>query len=235
VGDRRRIALAIGSACIALLVGCASQVAAPGIDKPAPAEFPGAYYRGLLAQGKPVFRVDPARSLVTIEVRRGGSLARFGHDHVVASHDVAGSLAPGEGRADLWVPLDALVVDEPALRAAAGLRTQPSPEDIAGTRRNMLGRVLETDRFPYALVSLTEVGVAGGAKQLRVAITLHGTTRSFETEARFDETADEASATGTIAIDQSQFGIVPFSVLGGAIAVQDRLDIAFRIRAHRTQ
>lgn len=182
-----------------------------------------------------MFRVDPARSLVTIEVRRGGSLARFGHDHVVASHDMAGSLAPGEGRADLWVPLDALVVDEPALRAAAGLRTQPSPEDIAGTRRNMLGRVLETDRFPYALVSLTEVGVAGGAKQLRVAITLHGTTRSFETEARFDETADEASATGTIAIDQSQFGIVPFSVLGGAIAVQDRLDIAFRIRARRAQ
>jgi hypothetical protein len=231
----RRIALAAVSVFIALLVGCASQVAAPGIDKREPAEFPGAYYRGLLAQGKPVFRVDTARSLVIIEVRRGGSLARFGHDHVVASHDVAGIIAPDEGRADLWVPLDALAVDEPALRTDAGFQTQPSPDDIAGTRRNMLERVLETDRYPYALVSLSEIGVAGGAKRLRVTITLHGTTRSVETEAQFDKTAEEVSAVGTIGIDQSQFGIVPFSVFGGAIAVQDRVNIAFRIRARRTE
>jgi hypothetical protein len=46
-------------------------------------------------------------------------------------------------------------------------------------------------------------------------------------------TADEVFVEGTMAIDQSQFGIAPFSILGGAIAVQDRVDIAFRIRARR--
>jgi hypothetical protein len=231
----RRIFLAVAAAFSALLVGCAAQVAAPGIDKQEPAEFPGAYYRGLLAQGRPVFRVDPSRSLVVIEVRRGGSLAQFGHDHVVASHDVVGNVAPDEGRADLWMPLDALVVDEPALRAEAGFDTQPSPDDIAGTRSNMVERVLETDRYPFALVSLNEVGVNGGAKRLRVTITLHGITRSVETEAQLDKSADEVSAAGTIAIDQSQFGITPFSVFGGAIAVQDRLNVTFRIRARRME
>jgi hypothetical protein len=40
-------------------------------------------------------------------------------------------------------------------------------------------------------------------------------------------------ATGTLAIEQSEFGITPFSILGGAIAVKDRVDIAFRIVATR--
>ena len=108
-----------------------------------------------------MFRVDPARSLLLIVVRRGGALAQFGHDHVVASHDVAGYIAPDEGRADLYVPLDALVVDEPALRAEAGFDTQPSAADIAGTRRNMLEKVLETSRHPYALIAVSDNGAGG--------------------------------------------------------------------------
>jgi hypothetical protein len=231
----RRIFPAVAAILIAFLAGCASQVTSPGIDKREPAEFPGAYYRALLAQGKPVFRVDPARSLVAIEVRRGGSLAQLGHDHVVASHAATGSVAPEEGRADIWVPLEALVVDEPALRAEAGFDTQPSPDDIAGTRRNMLERVLETDRYPFALISVNELGVDVGAKRLQVSMTLHGTTRSVETEVQLDKSADEVSAAGTLVIDQSQFGITPFSVFGGAIAVQDRVNIAFRIRARRIE
>jgi hypothetical protein len=227
--------LAVVAVFIAPLVGCASQVAAPGIDKREPAEFPGAYYRGLLDQGKPVFRVDPTLSLVVIEVRRGGSLPQFGHDHVVASHATAGTIAPDEGRADLWLPLDTLLVDEPALRIQAGFQTQPSPDDIAGTRLNMLDKVLETDRYPYALVSLNEIGLGGRPRILRVAMTLHGTTRSVDTEVQVEKTAEEISVTGTFAIDQTQFGITPFSVFGGAIAVQDRLNIAFRLRARRTE
>jgi hypothetical protein len=39
--------------------------------------------------------------------------------------------------------------------------------------------------------------------------------------------------TGTFAIEQSKFGIAPFSILGGAIAVQDRVSISFRLRALR--
>ncbi len=231
-----RITLGVATVLAALLAACAAQVAAPPeVETRGPADFPDAYYQRLVAQEKPAFRVDPARSLVVIEVRRGGSLAQFGHDHVIASHDVAGYIAPDEGRADLYVPLDALVVDEPALRAAAGFDTQPSPADIAGTRRNMLEKVLETDRHPYALIAVN-AGVAGGsAQQLLVVVTLHGTTRPVDAAVQFEKAADEVDATGTIAIDQSRFGIVPFSVLGGAIAVQDRVNITFRIRARRME
>ncbi|NDP43071.1 MAG: YceI family protein [Aromatoleum sp.] len=221
---------------VSLLAACASQIAAPPVvERRGPADFPDAYYRRLLSQAKPVFRVDPVRSLVVIEVRRAGSLAQFGHDHVVASHDVAGIIAPDEGRADLYLPLDALVVDEPVLRAEAGFDTQPSAADIAGTRRNMLEKVLETDRHPYALIAVNDLGAGGSARQLRVALTLHGTTSSVDAATQFERAGEEVSVTGTLAIDQSRFGIAPFSVLGGAIAVQDRVNITFRIRARRVE
>jgi polyisoprenoid-binding protein YceI len=231
----RRVALAVIAVFVAFLEGCASQVAAPPLEigKREPDGFPAAYYQQLLVQGKAVFRVDPARSRLVIEVRRGGSLVKFGHDHVVASHDTAGRIAPDEGRADLWVPLDALVVDESALRREAGFDTQPSSDDIAGTRSNMLKRVLETDQHPYALIAVDEIAAGGSTQQARVTVTLHGTTRSVDTTAQFARTAAEVSVTGAIEIDQSRFGIAPFSLLGGAIAVQDRVKITFRIHADR--
>jgi hypothetical protein len=219
-----------------LLAGCAAQVApTPDRHKREPAELADTYYQGLLAQGKPVFGVDSARSIVVIEVRRGGSFAHLGHDHVVASHDVAGHIAPGEGRADLRVPLDALVVDEPALRAEAGFHTALSADDIAGTRGNMLAKVLEADRYPYARITVSGLGSRGSPMKLQVDITLHGVTRSVQTAVEFLRTDEELSVSGVIAIDQSEYGIVPLSVLGGAIAVQDRLNMSYRIYARRMQ
>ena len=154
---------------------------------------------------------------------------------MIASHDVAGFIAPGEGRADLYVPLDALVVDEPALRSEIGLDTQPSAADIAGTRRNMLEKVLETDRYPYAMIAVNERAASGSAQPLQVAVALHGVTRSVDAPVQYRRAGDEVTVTGAFAIDQSQFGIVPFSVLGGAIAVQDRVNITFQIVASRVR
>ena len=225
---------------LALLVACAQQPALPpqalppaprvaGAEIPPPS-FPLAFYRDAAKRGEPVFEVDPARSLVVIEVRRAGSLARLGHDHVVASHDLRGYVAPDARRADLYVRLDRLTVDEPQLRAQAGFDTQPSAEDIAGTRRNMLERVLHADRHPWALIAVT-----GNADSSHpdVAITLNGVTRRVPALAAITSHAGAYDVTGALAIDQTDFGIVPFSILGGALTVANRLDLRFEIHAQR--
>ena len=219
---------------IGLLAACAARVdVPPPAETRLPAGFPDADYRQRLVQGQAVFRVDSGRSLVVIEVRRGGTLARFGHDHVVASRDVAGFVAPEAGRADLHVPLDALVVDDPGLRAQAGLDTVPSADDVVGTRRNMLEKVLQTGRYPDALIAVRDLGPGTGVRRLRAEVTLHGATVAVDVDARIDREADEIAVTGTLPLDQSWFGIVPFSILGGALAVQDRVIVRFRIRASR--
>jgi hypothetical protein len=200
----------------------------------APAGFPRAFYEQALSRGQPVYRVEPARSLAVITVRRGGSLARLGHDHVVASRHVQGLVAPGEGRADLYLPLAELSVDEPALRAQAGLDTQPSDADIAATRANMLDKVLEVQRFPFALIRVSAPPATMTADaRLGIEITLHGTTRRFDLPVRIAMASGELNIAGTLEFDQSEFGIVPFSVLGGAIQVQDRLSLRFSLQARR--
>lgn len=229
---RRFLGVAALALLASLLPGCAPEIRRPAPEaqtrREIPAAFPRSFYDQAVGRGEAVYRVDPKQSVVVIEVRRGGSLARLGHDHVVAARSVAGFIAPDAGRADLYVVLDDLVVDEPALRKAAGFDTQPSESDIAGTRSNMLDKVLETQKFPHALI-----GVKGTAGKLAVAITLHGVTQTLEVPAKIGIEARRISATGRLALNQTDFGITPFSILGGAVAVQDRLDLQFTIRAQR--
>jgi hypothetical protein len=173
---------------------------------------------------------------VVIAVYRGGSLARLGHDHVVASHDVRGFVAPRANRADLYIRLDQLVIDEPDLRKQAGFDTQPTEEDIAGTRRNMLTS-LNAEQFPYAVIHLSEEGAPGGGfvnkvdKMLDVTIKVHGIEHTAPTSVALEMGAGSLVASGRVALKQTDFGVTPLSVLGGAIQVKDEVDVRFAIRA----
>ncbi len=213
------------------VMGCSTVIAPRAVPPSAfPAEFPQAHYRQAEALGQQVLHVSADQSLVTIIARRAGTLARLGHDHVIASHDVIGYVMPEEGRADLYLPLSKLAVDEPKLRAEAGFDTQPTPEAIAGTHNNMLTKVLDAERFPFALIHVERIDST--SSMLRVAITLHGSTRMFEVPVHIESQSNMLRVEGKLTLKQTDFGIVPFSVLGGAMQVADPLDLQFRISAY---
>lgn len=216
-----------------LLAACAPETAMPPAAPAEPAAQQ-AFYRRAEASGQTVWRIDPQRTVISVTVRRDGALARLGHDHVVASHDMAGWVAPGMRQADLYFRLDQLRVDEAALRRAAGLDTQPSDDAIDGTRRNMLTRALDAARFPLVLMHVAQ-GAAG--RPLDVRITLHGVTRTMTIPVASTPLDGDAAAgivaSGAVSLNQSDFGIVPFAVLGGALAVKDRLEVRFRLVAQR--
>lgn len=218
----------------AMLAACVAR--APAHDAPdapavlrAPAEFPLDVYRDAQSRGEAVLQVDTRHSHVAIEVRRGGPLAGLGHDHVVASRNVQGYILPSAGRADLFIPLGQLTVDEAGLREESGMGKPPSMEAVDGTRRNMLDKVLEAEHFPFALVRV----VRRDDDTLRVAITLHGHTREFSPPARIEQASGKMTVSGELTIAQSDFGITPFAVLGGALQVQDKLALRYRIVAVR--
>ena len=183
-------------------------------------------------QGVRLLHIAPDESLLTITVRRGGALARLGHDHVVASRSLQGVVAPALGRAQLRFRLDEMSVDEAGLRQAAGLTTTPSADAIAGTRHNMLVRVLEAERYPWVSI---EARRTGDKQVFDADITLHGVTRTVQLPVRVEQAADgrRLQASGSLLLKQSDFGIVPFAVLGGAMAVQDQMELAFRITARQ--
>jgi hypothetical protein len=224
------VAVILAAGVLAACVSQAPRIATSKEERPP--GFPERVYLQSAERGQPVFQVEPAQSLVVIEVRRAGSLAQLGHDHVVASHDVRGYIAPDENRADLYVRLDALVVDEPELRAQAAFDTQPSAAAIAGTRENMLAK-LGAEQHPYTLIYATKLDTEAADPQANVAITVNGVTREMRIPVRIERAAAQLNVTGRVALEQTNFGIAPLSILGGGLQVQDRVDIRFAIRASR--
>ena len=214
-----------------LLAACAVKTPQPQLPAVpgAPVETGEAWHQQAARSGKKVWPVDTAQSLITITVRRGGALARLGHDHVVASRTISGFVAPDAGRADFHFRLDQMTVDEPALRSAAGLDTQPSAEAIEGTRENMLKRVLDAGRYP--VVMLHAERVAGARDMLRLTVTLHGTARTVDVPVTIEQTKTSIAASGELKLLQTDFGITPMSVMGGAMVVRDPMELRFKIVA----
>jgi hypothetical protein len=223
---------------VVMVVVLLATACAPRRDVAEPAvrgDLPVGYYRDAIARGEPVFRIDGATSLVTVYVYRDGPLARLGHDHVVASRDVRGFAAapadPTRARADLSMPIPTLIVDAADLRAEAGFESSPSADDIAGTRENML-ESLDADAFPAIGLAAT-LAAPLPEPRLSVELNLHGTARKFDVPVALSIDADRLEVSGSFEVRQSEFGIEPFSVFGGALKVADRLNVAFRLRAVR--
>jgi polyisoprenoid-binding protein YceI len=91
--------------------------------------------------------------------------------------------------------------------------------------------VLEAQRYP--MVTLHAERLADG--RLRVAVTLHGATRWLALPAAIQVDAAQVNASGTARLKQTDFGVTPFSVGGGLLAVQDELEVRYHIVARRAK
>jgi hypothetical protein len=218
-----------------LVVGCGGSVA-PVTDAPAegfPADFPFADYQ---ARGGRIYRVTGSGSELLITVYRDGPLARFGHDHVVHHASLGGMIAVPPSlrdvRADLFGAVTELVVDDPGRRAEAGFDSEPSAEDIAGTRANMLGpRVLNAAEYPFLRVDVEDVTGELPEVGLTLAIAVAGATTRVTTPATVDISRCSVSVSAALSLKQTELGLEPFSVLGGALRVADEFDVRLRLLA----
>ena len=190
---------------------------------------PFAAFEQARSAGQEVLAIDHVKSVVAITVRRGGTLARLGHDHVIASHALDGYVAPGMQKAVLRFKLSEMAVDEAPLRAQAGLPPPPSADAIFATRRNMLEHVLEAEKYPWLLVQAEQA--PGNPALLNADITLHGQTRRYSVPVTLERKDGALRATGAFNVKQTDFGIKPFSVMGGAMVVQDQVELRFDISA----
>ena len=66
---------------------------------------------------------------------------------------------------------------------------------------------------------------------LRLTVTLHGVARSFDVPTTIERDRTTLTASGELRMLQSEFGITPMSVMGGAMTVQDPMELKFRIVA----
>jgi len=232
-----RLTLLIAVSSI-VLVACQHRTApAPTI---APSEFPPNFPAQFYANepADTVYRVVAARSSLLVNVYRAGPLAALGHNHVVTSAATNGFVyLPNDlahARADLFVPVDSFVVDDPAVRAAAGpdFATQPSASDIAGTREHMLGSsLLDAADHPFIRVHVAPLHM--GEPTARVTLTLEvcGKTATLPVDAEWHRNGRELTIGAKFSIDHAALGLEPYTALGGAMRVGDPIDIALTLVA----
>jgi len=235
---------------LAMLAGC------PAPPRPPPPQLPPSLGPPPAAPTPPApvsrvgtpYDIAPQESLLTILVYRGGPLASAGHNHVIASHDLRGTIyVPSEileSSFDVHIPVATLTVDEAALRAqqaAAEFPPDVSAGAKEGTRRNMLGEaLLDAERNPEIVLRALQLEPAPGAAADAAAVLAHvqstvrGQQRAFTVPVRFRLGADGTlEASGELPLRQSELGLTPFSALLGALQVQDEMQVKFRIVARR--
>ena len=222
-------------ACALVVAGCSgSRTEAPPASSP---ELPIAWYQDAARRGDAVYRLDPAASLLTVFVYREGPLAKLGHDHVVASRDLQGFAAWSPdgaiARADIRLTVGTLTVDDPELRARAGFESEPSADDISGTRGNMLKSV-DADAYPNILGQVTLLRPPPDAR-VSIELNWHDLTHTYELPIDLHRSAERIEAYGSFELRQSDFGIEPFSVFGGALSVADKLDVTISLRGTRIE
>lgn len=196
--------------------------------------------------GSHLYRLDAAASRLHIHVFRAGRAAGLGHNHVLSAPRLQGrvwlpaaalqggaqALAPSQ--AEFLLRLDELQLDEPALRAALGpgWASMLSAEAVAATRANMLGPTgLQAQAFPW--VRLRALRLVGEAPKLalEVEVQMHGQSRTqwLALEARLEPA--RLQLRGALVLRQTDFGLQPFSVGAGLLAVADELLLEFDLLA----
>lgn len=222
-----------------LLAGCAPRLTEQAEPETRDAAFPPFDYKAASLASENVYQISETESHLDILARREGPLARFGHDHVVVAHPEEGYVLirpiPAESRADLRFLVYNLVVDPVSARAHYQLDTEPSAEDINNTRDNLFNKVLYPDQWSEIRVSAFFKYPTTHPKSASVMIhattTIRGIERDHQFPARLLSHGDVLIMDANMTISQTDFGIEPYSILGGMLSVGDTLEVFIHLVA----
>jgi len=168
--------------------------------------------------------LDVADSKLTIHVQKQGVFAAFAHNHVISAPLASGTLDVQNRAIELKFRARDLKVLDP----------DASDSERSTVEANMKGpEVLDPARFPEITFVSTSVEApsAGSDAPLRYTVhgnlTLHGVTRPIDLTASFAG----GHYTGKVTLKQTDFGITPIKIAGGAVRVKDQIEIVFEIVA----
>jgi hypothetical protein len=224
------------SVAIAVLV---LSLAACAALRPRPSVPPPPVQAAEVLQSLPAvgaYKIDSNNSELRVLVYRGGTLAGLGHNHVIVSRALAGVVQIGgtisESSFSFSVPVESFVVDDAQSRTEEGSDFPADvPEDAkSGTRRNMLGAAM-LNAAAFAELSVKSVALSGtlGAATADLTVNIAGHESKISAPFTLQGDAQHLTATGSMQLQQTAIGLTPYSLLHGALQVQDAMLLKFKI------
>ena len=229
--------------CITGLIACSApsekgQVSQPRQRDDSASRAPAVSVPALVPDEIQRYRIDPAASTLHILVFRGGTLARLGHNHVISSHSLQGTIWRGapieQSGFEMLVALNELIVDDNAARAEEGedFPLNLSDEAKSGTKANMLrSSLLDSDQYPNIAIRSVRVGGTSDASVILAALQIKDKSREVRVPVTLTQTGLGLQVQGAFDLRQSDFGMTPLSIAKGALQVMDMVKIKFRLVA----
>ena len=223
---------------LSLLLLIAAGCAVPPREEAPPAPPPSAH--GIEEPRTPAQIWTVTSSQLAVRVYRDGPMQKLGHNHLVTSDAMAGEIRlrkPLEdSRFELRLPLESLVVDDPAARAAAGAAfSAPVPEkDREATRQNMLGeKLLDAARQGEMRLAAESISGTPGHYEARLRVSLGGEEHTLAAPFTVRVDGDRLTARADFHLTHADLGLEPFSLALGALKVRDDFEVDLTLEARR--
>ena len=172
------------------------------------------------------YTIVASESSFTVFVGKAGALSFLAHDHNIAVRSFSGRVVvPEAGAAQGSLELE---VDAKSL----ALLDKISDKDRAEITKSMHDAVLESGKFPKITFRSTGVShVSGASLTVNGDLTLHGVTKRIAVPVTVSATPQQLRATGKFILQQTDFGITPYSAAAGSIKVKNEVILNFNIVA----
>jgi len=232
IGSGRRVAL------VCLLAGAWLAACRTPPPPPPPPPPPAPPAPEVVPERIDHYIVDADASQVLVLVYRDGPMAKLGHNHVIAVHQLSGEVQVpkdlANGSFTFAFPAAAMSVDDHALRADLGddFKAPVDAGSVAGTREHMLGeKLLNALQFPMIRLASGPLRSEGDHWIVTLNISVHGHASAVEVPVLLTMTAATLTASGEFDLTHAQLGLTPYSVGHGALRVAETMHVRFRVVA----
>ena len=178
--------------------------------------------------------IDARASRFTVQAFATGILSAMGHNPKIGIRTFAGEV-------DFNAEASQASGFKLSMKAnSLGVLDDISDKDRREIEKMMNEQVLESSKYPdiaYEAPTITVARLDGAlySATLNGTLSFHGITRDQTVSARIAVFDEMIRASGEFSLNQSDCGIKPISVAGGALKVKDELKFSFEMVARKQE
>jgi polyisoprenoid-binding protein YceI len=129
------------------------------------------------------------------------------------------------------VPVSGLDNDDPAWRKQMNFNSELSEGQRAEVKDHMLGAgQLDMGRFGKMGFRSTGCAVDGDRVQVSGKLSIHGVEKVVSLPMKITATDAEFNASGVLTLMHTDYGITPFSAMGGALKNRNDIRVVVKVR-----